>query len=63
MGTVTVAILGLGRIGASTALALKRYNEKKDAQHTFEVTCADIRAGIREDAHAGTSEITDPRER
>ncbi len=50
MGNVTVGILGLGRIGTSMALALKRYNQKKDAQHTFEVTAADMRAGIREDA-------------
>jgi prephenate dehydrogenase len=50
MGNVTVGILGLGRTGASVALALKRYNERKDAQHVFEVTAADMRAGIREDA-------------
>lgn len=50
MSTVTVAILGLGRVGASIALALKRYNQKKDAQHNFQVTCAEMRAGIREDA-------------
>lgn len=50
MTTVSVAILGLGRIGASIGLALKRYNERKDAQHKFEVTCADLRAGVREDA-------------
>lgn len=50
MAAVTVAILGLGRIGASMALALKRYNEKKDAQHSFEFTFAEMRAGIREDA-------------
>jgi prephenate dehydrogenase len=50
MATVSVAILGLGRIGASAALALKRYNEGKDTQHTFEVTAADLRAGVRDDA-------------
>jgi prephenate dehydrogenase len=50
MATVSVAILGLGRIGASIALALKRYNEKKDAQHRFEVACAELRPGVREDA-------------
>ncbi|MEZ4669130.1 MAG: prephenate dehydrogenase/arogenate dehydrogenase family protein [Anaerolineae bacterium] len=50
MATVTIAILGLGRIGASMVLALRRYNAKKDARHTFEVTSADLRAGIREDA-------------
>ncbi len=50
MATVTVAILGMGRLGASVALALKRYNERKDAQHSFEVTLAEMQAGIREDA-------------
>jgi len=50
MATVSAAILGLGRTGASIALALKRYNERKDAAHTFAVTYADVRAGIREDA-------------
>lgn len=50
MATVSIAILGLGRIGASMGLALKRYNTRKDAQHHFEVTCADMRPGVREDA-------------
>ena len=50
MANVTVTVLGLGRIGASVALALRRYNEGKDARHTFEVTCTDLRAGVREDA-------------
>src|SRR4030095_15279248 len=50
MATVTVAILGLGRMGASIGLALKRYNERKDAAHTFDIVFADIRGGIREDA-------------
>ena len=50
MATISVAILGLGRMGASIGLALKRYNERKDAAHTFEVTYADMRAGVREDA-------------
>jgi prephenate dehydrogenase len=50
MATVSVGILGLGRVGASVALALRRYNERKDAQHQFEITPADLRAGIREDA-------------
>lgn len=49
MATVSVAILGLGRTGASMGLALKRYNERKDATHAFVVTYADTRAGIRED--------------
>src|SRR5512145_1206793 len=50
MATVSVAVLGLGRIGASVALALKRYNEKKDVQHQFEVITADLRAGVRDEA-------------
>ncbi|MBZ0278788.1 MAG: NAD(P)-binding domain-containing protein, partial [Anaerolineae bacterium] len=50
MGTVSVAILGLGRVGASVALALKRYNARKDARHQFALTLVDTRAGIREDA-------------
>jgi prephenate dehydrogenase len=50
MATVSVAILGLGRIGASAALALRRYNARKDAQHQFDLTCGEMRPGIREDA-------------
>lgn len=50
MANVTVAVLGLGRIGTSVALALKRYNERKEARHVFEVTGADLRTGVREDA-------------
>jgi prephenate dehydrogenase len=50
MATVSVAILGLNRTGASIGLALKRYSERKDAAHNFTVTYADTRAGIREDA-------------
>ncbi len=50
MANVTVTVLGLGRIGASVALALRRYSERKDARHTFEVTCTDMRSGVREDA-------------
>lgn len=50
MANVSVGILGLGRVGASVALALKRYNAGKDAQHQFDVTSADLRAGVRDDA-------------
>lgn len=50
MANVTVAVLGLGRVGTSVGLALKRYNERKDAQHQLDMMCADLRAGIREDA-------------
>lgn len=50
MANVSIGILGLGRIGASLALALKRYNARKDAIHQFTITAADLRPGIREDA-------------
>ncbi|MBZ0279824.1 MAG: prephenate dehydrogenase/arogenate dehydrogenase family protein [Anaerolineae bacterium] len=60
MATVSIAILGMGRIGASIGLALKRYNEKKDAQHRFEIVCADMRGGIREEAQkVGVAEKID----
>ncbi len=39
--TVEVGILGLGRIGASFGLALKRYNASKDARQTFVITGCD----------------------
>lgn len=38
MAEVTVAILGLGRLGTSIGLALKRYNTKPDAIHKFLIT-------------------------
>jgi prephenate dehydrogenase len=50
MSTVNVGILGLGQIGASVALALNRYNQQKDARHTFVVTAADLRGAVREEA-------------
>lgn len=50
MAAVSVAVLGLGREGASVALALRRYNARKDAKHAFTITLADPRGGIREDA-------------
>lgn len=37
MADVTVAILGLNRVGTSVGLALKRYNTGKDPLHTFTV--------------------------
>lgn len=36
--TIKVGILGLGRIGASVGLALKRYNGSKDARQQFQTT-------------------------
>lgn len=38
VATIKVGILGLGRVGASVGLALKRYNARKDARQQFEVT-------------------------
>ncbi len=51
MANVSVGILGLGRIGASVALALKRYSNTKDARHVFDIVVSDSRAGTREDAN------------
>ena len=36
--TIKVGILGLGRVGASVGLALKRYNARKDARQQFDIT-------------------------
>ncbi|NDJ62635.1 MAG: prephenate dehydrogenase [Chloroflexi bacterium] len=38
MTTISVAIIGLGRIGTSVGLALKRYNASKNSQQQFEIT-------------------------
>ncbi len=38
MNTINVGLLGLGRIGASVGLALKRYNARKDARQKFNIT-------------------------
>ena len=38
MNTIHIGILGLGRIGASVGLALKRYNARKDARQQFNIT-------------------------
>ncbi len=46
MSTITVSILGLGRVGASIGLALKRYNAGKGAKHRFEVVGIDSRGGV-----------------
>ncbi len=45
MSTITVSILGLGRVGTSIGLALKRYNAGKGAKHRFEVVGVDSRGG------------------
>ncbi len=41
MATVSIAILGLNRTGASLALALKRYNATPDAAQQFDITTYD----------------------
>lgn len=38
MADISIAILGLGRLGTSVGLALKRYNESSGAKHHFTVT-------------------------
>lgn len=38
MNTINIGILGLGRIGTSVGLALKRYNTRKDARQRFNIT-------------------------
>ena len=48
--TITVTIVGLGRVGASIGLALKRYNRKGKTPHTFEITGIEDRPGILKDA-------------
>lgn len=45
MANISIAILGLGRVGASIGLALKRYNAK-GGQHQFKVTGYDNRPGV-----------------
>lgn len=40
--TLEVAILGLGRVGTSIGLALKRYNATKNAAQQFRVTAYDL---------------------
>lgn len=45
MSTINVGIVGLGRIGTSMALALKRYNQKQGAQHQFIITAVEGRPG------------------
>lgn len=48
--TISVTIVGLGRVGASIGLALKRYNSKGNTPHTFEITGIEDRPGVLKDA-------------
>lgn len=41
MADLSIAIIGLGRLGASVGLALKRYQEQSKASNTFDVTGVD----------------------
>lgn len=43
MSTIQVGLLGLGRVGSSVGLALKRRNSQKDARQTFVVSAYDPR--------------------
>jgi prephenate dehydrogenase len=50
MSEINVGILGLGRVGASVGLALRRYMKSKDARHTFVITAYDPRQSMIEAA-------------
>jgi prephenate dehydrogenase len=51
MADISIAILGLGRIGASVALALRRYNNSK-ATHNFKIAGFDSRPSVEKKATA-----------
>jgi prephenate dehydrogenase len=48
--TISVTIIGLGRIGASIGLALQRYNQKGNTPHTFDVVGVEDRPGVLKEA-------------
>lgn len=50
MKTISVTIIGLGRLGTSVGLALKRYNGQANAQHHFEITGVETRSDMLKDA-------------
>jgi prephenate dehydrogenase len=50
MGKITVAVIGLGRMGASVGLALRRYSQQSGARHTFDVVGFDERPEVVRDA-------------
>ncbi len=50
MADLTVAIIGLGRLGASVGLALKAYNAQPDAANHFTVVGADLLTGQLDEA-------------
>ena len=47
MTTISVGILGLGRVGASLGLALRRYSKEKNARHQFQVVGVDPRGSAQ----------------
>lgn len=52
MAKITVTIIGMGRVGASIGLALKRYNQKPNAQHQFEINAVEDRAAVLKEAES-----------
>jgi prephenate dehydrogenase len=52
MKNISVTIIGLGRVGTSVGLALKRYNSQPDAQHQFEIYGVESRPDMLRDAES-----------
>jgi prephenate dehydrogenase len=52
MAKISITIIGMGRIGASIGLALKRYNQRPNAQHQFEITAVEDRAAVLKEAES-----------
>lgn len=50
MATISVTIIGLGRLGGSVAMALKRHNDSKDSHDKFTITGADTRPEVEQSA-------------
>ncbi|MBZ0298464.1 MAG: prephenate dehydrogenase/arogenate dehydrogenase family protein [Anaerolineae bacterium] len=48
--TITVTIIGLGRLGASVGLALQRYNQKGNTPHVFEILGVEDRPAVMAEA-------------
>ncbi|MAS35073.1 MAG: hypothetical protein CL610_13770 [Anaerolineaceae bacterium] len=48
--SISVTIIGLGRLGASVGLALQRYNRKGNTPHTFDVVGVEDRPAMLEQA-------------
>lgn len=52
MADISVGIIGLGRLGASVGLALKRYNDRSDANNHFSIVGADPISSVEKTAKA-----------